>query len=58
MLYFSSGAMNTGVIFQAGGASQALNLGSSTTNNISWINAAYSNNSGVASNLAFMTGAS
>ena len=54
----ASGAMNTGVIFQAGGASQALNLGSSTTNNISWINAAYSNNSGVASNLAFMTGAS
>ena len=54
----ASGAMNTGVIFQAGGASQALNLGSSTTNNISWINAAYSNNSGLASNLAFMTGAS
>ena len=53
-----SGNMNTGVVIQQGGAGQAMNLGSSSTNAYSWINSAYSNNSGIAAPLVLMTGAS
>jgi hypothetical protein len=53
----ASGNMNTGMVIQQGGAGQALNFGSSSTNAYSWINSAYSNNSGIAAPLVLMTGA-
>jgi hypothetical protein len=52
-----SGNMNTGVVIQSGSFGQALNFGSSSTNDYSWINSAFSNNSGTARPLVFMTGA-
>ena len=52
-----SGNMNTGVVIQQSGVGQALNFGSSSTNGYSWINSAYSNNSGIAAPLVLMTGA-
>ena len=53
----ASGNMNTGVVFEAGSGSRAVNIGVNNTAGFSWINAAFANNSGVADNLAFMTGA-
>ena len=53
----SSGDMDTGVIIEAASSSRALNLGVNNTGEFSWINAAFSNNSGVPDNLALMTGA-
>jgi hypothetical protein len=49
----TSGNMNTGVIFQAGDGSQALNFVPGTTNSI---NSAFSNNAGVGSGLNFLIG--
>ena len=53
----ASGNMNTGVVLQSGTGSRSLNMGANNTGGYSWINAAYSNNSGVADNLVLMTGA-
>ena len=53
----ASGDMNTGVVFESGYGSRAINIGVNNTAGYSWINAAYSNNSGVTDNLVFMTGA-
>jgi hypothetical protein len=53
----ASGNMNTGVIYESGSGSRAINFGVNNTAGYSWINAAFSNNSGVADNLVLMTGA-
>jgi hypothetical protein len=53
----ASGNMNTGVIYESGVGSRAINFGVNNTAGYSWINAAFSNNSGVADNLVLMTGA-
>jgi hypothetical protein len=53
----ASGNMNTGVIYESGFGSRAINFGVNNTAGYSWINAAFSNNSGVADNLVLMTGA-
>ena len=54
----ASGNMNSGVVFQGGSGSQALNFGTSVTNNLCWINSAYANSSNSSGpSLAFMTGA-
>ena len=53
----ASGDMNTGVIIESGYGSRTINIGTNNTGGYSWINAAFSNNSGVADNLVLMTGA-
>jgi hypothetical protein len=53
----ASGDMNTGVIVETGYGARAINFGVNNTAGYSWINAAFSNNSGVADNLVLMTGA-
>ena len=53
----ASGDMNTGVIIESGFGSRTINIGTNNTGGYSWINAAFSNNSGVADNLVLMTGA-
>jgi hypothetical protein len=53
----ASGDMNTGVIYESGSGSRAINFGVNNTAGYSWINAAFSNNSGVADTLVLMTGA-
>jgi hypothetical protein len=53
----ASGNMNTGVIIESGYGSRTINIGTNNTGGYSWINAAFSNNSGVADNLVLMTGA-
>jgi len=53
----ASGNMNTGVIFESGASSRAINIGVNNTAGYSWINAAFANNSGIADNLVLMTGA-
>ena len=53
----ASGNMNTGVIYEATSSSRAINFGVNNTAGYSWINAAFSNNSGVPDNLVLMTGA-
>jgi C1q domain len=52
----ASGNMNTGVIYETASSSRAINFGVNNTAGYSWINAAFSNNSGVADNLVLMTG--
>ena len=53
----ASGNMNTGVIYEVASSSRAINFGVNNTAGYSWINAAFSNNSGVPDNLVLMTGA-
>ena len=53
----ASGNMNTGVIYEVASGSRAINFGVNNTAGYSWINAAFSNNSGVPDNLVLMTGA-
>jgi hypothetical protein len=53
----ASGNMDTGVVLQSNSGSHALNMGASATEGYSWINAAYANNSSIASSLVLMTGA-
>ena len=53
----SSGNMNTGVVVAAAAGSYAINIGANSSGAYTWINSAFQNNSGTASPLAFMTGA-
>ena len=53
----ASGNMNTGVVIESDPASRSLNLGANNSAGYSWINAAFSNNSGTPDNLVLMTGA-
>jgi hypothetical protein len=51
----TSGNMNNGVVYEAGGGSQAIGFGVSATNNYTWINSAYSNSAGTAVPISFQT---
>ena len=53
----ASGNMNSGVVFQAGSGSQALNFGATVGSDYCWINSAFANSSNTATPLVFMTGA-
>ena len=53
----SSGNMNTGMVVAAAAGSYAINIGANSSGAYTWINSAFQNNSGTASPLAFMTGA-
>ena len=53
----SSGNMNTGMVVAAASGSYAINIGANSSGAYTWINSAFQNNSGTASPLAFMTGA-
>jgi hypothetical protein len=54
----ASGNMTTGMMVASGIGSFALNMGANSTGGYTWINSAYTNNSGIASPMVFMTGAS
>jgi hypothetical protein len=53
----ASGNMNTGVLVASAAGSYAINIGANSSGGYTWINSAYQNNSGVASPMAFFTGA-
>jgi hypothetical protein len=55
----ASGSMNSGIVYQTGAGTRALNIGVDGTNNYAWINSAYENNSGTAADtgLRLMVGA-
>jgi hypothetical protein len=49
--------MNTGMVVAAAAGSYAINIGANSSGAYTWINSAFQNNSGTATPLAFMTGA-
>ncbi len=53
----ASGNMTTGMMVASAIGSFALNMGANSTGGYTWLNSAYTNNSGIASPMVFMTGA-
>ena len=55
----ASGNMNSGIVYQSGAGARAINIGVDNTNQFAWINSAYTNNSGTATDtgLRLMVGA-
>ncbi len=53
----ASGNMTTGMMVASSIGSFALNTGANSTGGYTWLNSAYTNNSGIASPMVFMTGA-